>query len=65
MPVPGLLTSAGCGALLGMRHALGPDQLAAVSTLVSGERSSGKGAFGLTRRFVKPSPCSSKSKTGD
>jgi hypothetical protein len=45
MPVLELLTSSGFGSLLGMRHALEPDHLAAVSTLVSGERSSVKGAF--------------------
>ncbi len=45
MPVLELLTSSGFGSLLGMRHALEPDHLAAVSTLVSRERSSMKGAF--------------------
>ena len=39
MPVLELLTSSGLGSLLGMRHALEPDHLAAVSTLVSRERS--------------------------
>jgi len=39
------MTSSGLGSLLGMRHALEPDHLAAVSTLVSGERSSYKAAF--------------------
>jgi len=38
MPVLELLTSSGLGSLLGMRHALEPDHLAAVSTLVAGER---------------------------
>jgi hypothetical protein len=33
------------GALLGMRHALEPDHLAAVSTLMTGERSSAKAAW--------------------
>ena len=33
-----LLTSSGLGSLLGMRHALEPDHLAAVTTLVSRER---------------------------
>lgn len=33
------------GALLGMRHALEPDHLAAVSTLITGERSSAKAAW--------------------
>jgi nitrile hydratase accessory protein len=35
----------GLGALLGMRHALEPDHLAAVSTLMTGERSSTKAAW--------------------
>jgi hypothetical protein len=39
MPVLELMTSSGLGSLLGMRHALEPDHLAAVSTLVSRERS--------------------------
>jgi hypothetical protein len=39
MPVLELLTSSGLGSLLGMRHALEPDHLAAVSTLVTRERS--------------------------
>jgi len=45
MPVLELLTSSGFGSLLGMRHALEPDHLAAVSTLVSRERSSMKAAL--------------------
>src|ERR1700712_4328390 len=45
MSVFELLTSAGLGSLLGMRHALEPDHLAAVSTLVTGERSSAKAAL--------------------
>jgi hypothetical protein len=45
MPVIELLASSGLGSLLGMRHALEPDHLAAVSTLVTGERSSSKAAF--------------------
>ncbi len=45
MPVLELLTSSGFGSLLGMRHALEPDHLAAVSTLVSRERSSAKAAL--------------------
>lgn len=40
-----IITSSGLGSLLGMRHALEPDHLAAVSTLVSEERSSYKAAF--------------------
>ena len=45
MPVLDLLTSAGFGSMLGMRHALEPDHLAAVSTLVSHERHSVKAAL--------------------
>src|SRR5207253_4968746 len=45
MPVIELVTSSGLGSLLGMRHALEPDHLAAVSTLVTGERSSAKAAL--------------------
>lgn len=45
MPVLELVTSSGLGSLLGMRHALEPDHLAAVSTLVSGERSGFKAAL--------------------
>ena len=45
MPVLELITSSGLGSLLGMRHALEPDHLAAVSTLVSEERGSYKAAF--------------------
>jgi hypothetical protein len=45
MPVLELLTSSGLGSLLGMRHALEPDHLAAVSTLLSGERTSRKAAL--------------------
>ena len=40
-----LVTSSGLGSLLGMRHALEPDHLAAVSTLVTGERSGLKAAW--------------------
>lgn len=45
MPVLEFLTSSGFGSLLGMRHALEPDHLAAVSTLVSRERSGLKAAL--------------------
>src|SRR5262245_29174193 len=45
MPVLELVTSTGLGSLLGMRHALEPDHLAAVTTLVAGERSGYKGAW--------------------
>ena len=44
MPVIELLTSSGLGSLLGMRHALEPDHLAAVSTLMTRERSSYRAA---------------------
>jgi high-affinity nickel permease len=44
MPLLELVTSSGLGSLLGMRHALEPDHLAAVSTLVTGERGSAKAA---------------------
>jgi hypothetical protein len=45
MPVLELLTSSGFGSLLGMRHALEPDHLAAVSTLITRERNSLKAAL--------------------
>ena len=45
MPVLELVTSSGLGSLLGMRHALEPDHLAAVSTLVSSEKNGVKAAF--------------------
>jgi hypothetical protein len=45
MPVLGFLTSSGFGSLLGMRHALEPDHIAAVSTLVTRERNSAKAAL--------------------
>jgi hypothetical protein len=38
MPSIDLLTSSGLGSLLGMRHALEPDHLAAVTTLVAADR---------------------------
>jgi len=38
MPALDLLASSGLGSLLGMRHALEPDHVAAVATLVSGDR---------------------------
>jgi high-affinity nickel-transport protein len=40
-----LLTSSGLGSLLGMRHALEPDHLAAVSTLVTQERNGYRAAL--------------------
>src|SRR5262249_6345835 len=45
MPVLELLTSSGLGSLLGMRHALEPDHLAAVTTLVSHERDGYRAAW--------------------
>ena len=45
MPLVELLTSSGLGSLLGMRHALEPDHLAAVTTLVSRERNSLRAAL--------------------
>ncbi len=45
MPVLEIITSSGFGSLLGMRHALEPDHLAAVSTLVSREPSTVKAAM--------------------
>jgi hypothetical protein len=45
MPILDLLASSSFGSLLGMRHALEPDHLAAVTTLVSRERSTMRGAW--------------------
>jgi hypothetical protein len=45
MPLLELMTSSGLGSLLGMRHALEPDHLAAVTTLLTGERSRVKAAW--------------------
>jgi len=45
MPVLEFMTSSGLGSLLGMRHALEPDHLAAVSTMVTGERNSVRAAL--------------------
>ena len=45
MPVLEVITSSGLGSLLGMRHAFEPDHLAAMSTLVTHERSSYKAAL--------------------
>jgi high-affinity nickel-transport protein len=45
MPLLELMTSSGLGSLLGMRHALEPDHLAAVTTLVSRERSGVRAAL--------------------
>ena len=45
MPAFEVLTGSALGTLLGMRHALEPDHLTAVSTLVTGERSSMRAAM--------------------
>jgi nitrile hydratase accessory protein len=45
VPALGFAASAGFGALLGMRHALEPDHLAAITTLMTGARSSTKAAM--------------------
>ena len=45
MPVLDLITGSGLGSLLGMRHALEPDHLAAVSTLITSERSTARAAW--------------------
>src|ERR1700746_2593080 len=45
MPIVEFPTSSGLGSLLGMRHALEPDHLAAVSTLVSQERNGFRAAW--------------------
>lgn len=45
MPVLDVLTSSGFGSLLGMRHALEPDHLAAVSTLIGRERNGLRAAW--------------------
>ena len=45
LPSLGFAASATLGTVLGMRHALEPDHLAAVSTLMTGERSSAKAAW--------------------
>lgn len=44
-PQTRLVASAGLGTLLGMRHALEPDHLAALSTLLTGERNVRKAAW--------------------
>ena len=44
-PQARLVASAGLGTLLGMRHALEPDHLAAMSTLLTGERNTRKAAW--------------------
>lgn len=45
MPVLELLTSSGLGSLLGMRHAIEPDHLAAISTLVTADRNPYRAAW--------------------
>lgn len=44
-PAGALVTSAALGALLGMQHAFEPDHLAAVATVMTGERTSAKAAW--------------------
>jgi nitrile hydratase accessory protein len=44
-PPVGFVASAALGSLLGMQHAFEPDHLAAVATLMTGERSSAKAAW--------------------
>jgi nitrile hydratase accessory protein len=45
IPRVGFVASAALGSLLGMQHAFEPDHLAAVATLMTGERSSAKAAW--------------------
>jgi nitrile hydratase accessory protein len=45
IPQVGFVASAALGSLLGMQHAFEPDHLAAVATLMTGERSSAKAAW--------------------
>jgi hypothetical protein len=45
MPILETITSSGFGSLLGMRHAVEPDHLAAVTTLLSRERSTARAAW--------------------
>jgi nitrile hydratase accessory protein len=45
IPKVGFVASAALGSLLGMQHAFEPDHLAAVATLMTGERSSAKAAW--------------------
>src|SRR5262245_46482199 len=45
MPLLEIATGSTFGALVGMRHALEPDHLAAVSTLVANERGPSRAAF--------------------
>lgn len=45
VPPIGFLASAALGALLGMQHAFEPDHLAAVTTLMTGDRTSAKAAW--------------------
>jgi hypothetical protein len=45
VPLLDIVASSGLGSLLGVRHAFEPDHLAAMSTLVSRERSGGKAAL--------------------
>jgi len=45
IPQVGFIASAALGSLLGMQHAFEPDHLAAVATLMAGERTSAKAAW--------------------
>jgi nitrile hydratase accessory protein len=45
IPQMGFIASAALGSLLGMQHAFEPDHLAAVATLMTGERTSAKAAW--------------------
>lgn len=45
VPQVGFIASAALGSLLGMQHAFEPDHLAAVATLMTGERTSAKAAW--------------------
>jgi nitrile hydratase accessory protein len=45
IPQVGFIASAALGSLLGMQHAFEPDHLAAVATLMTGERTSAKAAW--------------------
>ena len=52
MPVLELVTGSGLGSLLGMRHALEPDHLAAVSTLLTDGRESDGGTHRARAAFL-------------
>ena len=52
MPVLELVTGSGLGSLLGMRHALEPDHLAAVSTLLTDERTTDRATHRAKAAFL-------------